>query len=249
MKYTVWLIYQREDPFGNKDLNNISKAILYNTIIMQSNGNIENYSDWSSLNEGDYILIHFGEIEDIPSFCEEIKEWKSYINKEVFILPISRSKKVYAARRLYDAAKSNKITHTIIKEGKKFWEEACGVVLKKKIIPNLLGLALLIDTTEVLRKKNDIQELKAMKEKIDKELMVIEGIEGEITERINEKGKEGKSEQPDKDWSVSLKSIRKVIAATKLYNPFGEEEKSKKNFEEICQIIKDLRNKLQESQK
>lgn len=248
MKYTVWLIYQREDLFGNKDLNNISKTILYDTIIMQSKGKIENYSDWSSLNDGDYILIHFGDIQDIPSFCEEIKEWKTYIKKDVIILPISRSKQVPPAETLYNKVKNNKITRKILEESKRFWETECGITLKKKIIPKLLGLALLIDTAEVLRKKNDIPELKAMKKQIDEELKLIENIEKEIKERVERKKKE-KSEQPDEDWRDSLDSISNVIAATKLYDPFGDEEESKKNFEKICQEIKSLKNKLQESQK
>jgi hypothetical protein len=231
-------------------VNNISKTILYDTIIMQSKGKIENYSDWSSLNDGDYILIHFGDIQDIPSFCEEIKEWKTYIKKDVIILPISRSKQVPPAETLYNKVKNNKITRKILEESKRFWETECGITLKKKIIPKLLGLALLIDTAEVLRKKNDIQELKAMKKQIDEELKIIENIEKEINKRI-EGNKNGKSVQPDKYWSDSLLSIRKVIAAAKLYDPFPSKEQKEFNqiFKDICNEIKDLKNKLQESPK
>jgi hypothetical protein len=231
MNYSIWLIYQSKDPFGNLSLNYIDKdkKIEFNDI-----DKIEDYK-WPDFKNGDYLLIHFpGQINEISDFCKEIQKWKTSIKKEVIILPISKGPRNKAARKIYYALKNNEITQEILEENKKFWENECKVVPKIKVIAKLLGLAILIDSAEAAKKRNYSRKFEEMKKEITLEL---EGLRN-IKEKI--------SKGPDEEWPDPLKnSLHEIInASDELFT-----SNAKKDARKIYKDIKNLKNKLQESSK
>ncbi len=219
MNCSKWLIYQRGDPFKSIVINNIDKKIPFDDLI-------ESYDRFEN---GDYLLIHFGRIEQIPDFCKEIRELKTYIGKEVIILPISRSKRVPTAERLYKAAEKNTITQEILKESRIFWEEQCCIVEKKKIIAKLLGLAILIETAEIAQKKNDIPIFEKTKTEIDTEIKSEFEISQQSFDNLPEE-------------TIFLQEIIKAVKALFISTVI-------KNSKQIFEDIRDLKNKLEGSQK
>lgn len=232
----IYLIYQSSKDEFKETIAKISEKIPFSDIIKK--GKKEDY-DWSFLKDGDYVLIHLGGIERLPDFCREIKEWKAATKKEIIILPISsvETDENKFASNLYTAVEEDKITPEILEESRKFWEEQCGIILKKKIIPLLLGMSLSIDGAEVFRKKNDTGKFESMKKDIAEEIVIIKDLEEQI------------KKQPVEEWLIFMESIRKIIAAAELYQPLGEKKEFNRIFKEICLDIKGLRVKLQETQK
>ena len=231
----IYLIYQNKDKEKGKfkeKIANITKQLPFNKVV--KNG-IKEYP-WSFLEEGDYILVHFS-VEDISLFCQKIKEWKNEIkkatDKEVVVLPISSVNNLFAGK-LYAAVEDDNITSAILEESKKFWENACRAVPKIEVIAKLLGLSILIDTAEIVRRKNNTRKFEEMKKEITKELEDLR------------KDQEQISKGPDEEWpKCSKTSLQEIInASDKLFTP-----NAPKTPVEIYKDIKNLKNKLQGSQK